>query len=198
MSGPRKFQILVLFGPSGAGKSTLFQKLKKEFPEAFGFSVSHTTRNPRPGEEDGVHYHFVTRDHIIKGVAAGEFIESAEFASNMYGTSQKAVEDVISKNKICILDIDVQGVKSVKKTNLSSLTGIVYIAPPSLEVLEQRLRSRGTETEDSLAKRLTFAKGEMEYGQQPGNADLIIVNDDVEVAYSALKKFVVPSIDNIK
>ena len=139
---------LVLCGPSGSGKSTLMKKLMAEFGEYFGFSVSHTTRQPRPGEEDGKDYHYVTRETMLDLVGKGEFIENAEFSGNMYGTSKKAVEEVLARGRICILDIDVQGVKAVKKTDLSPL--LVFMQPPSLEVLEQRLRDRGTETEESL------------------------------------------------
>merc|ERR1711894_771212 len=100
------------------------------------------------------------------------------FSGNMYGTSKSAVNDVLNSGKICILDIDVQGVKAVKETDLTPL--LVFIKPPSLEVLEERLRSRGTETEESLSKRLGAAAAEMEYGEEEGNFDIIIVNDDLE------------------
>ena len=103
----------------------------------------------------------------------------------MYGTSKTAVRKVLDSGKICILDIDVQGVKAVKKTDLGAK--YVFIKPPSLQVLEQRLRSRGTETEESLAKRLGAAAAEMEYGETPGNFDAIIVNDELEVAYKHLR-----------
>ena len=91
------------------------KKLTEEFPSSFGFSVSHTSRKPRPGEQDGVHYHYVTREHLLKMVANGEFIENAEFSGNLYGTSKKAVEHVLEKGKICILDIEMQGVIQIKK-----------------------------------------------------------------------------------
>ena len=138
----------MLCGPSGSGKSTVMKKLMAEFGEYFGFSVSHTTRQPRPGEEEGRDYHYVTRETMQQLVEEGQFIENAQFSGNMYGTSKTAVEDVLANGKICILDIDVQGVKAVKGTDLSPL--LVFIKPPSLETLEERLRARGTETEESL------------------------------------------------
>ena len=129
----------------------------------------------------------------------------------MYGTSKSAVNDVLNSGKICILDIDVQGVKAVKKTDLTPL--LVFIKPPSLEVLEERLRSRGTETEESLrlvlnhdfrksliytsSKRLGAAAAEMEYGEEEGNFDIIIVNDDLEAAYIQLRDFVIPELERL-
>ncbi|KAJ1929486.1 hypothetical protein IWQ60_001098 [Tieghemiomyces parasiticus] len=148
----------------------------------------HTTRKPRPGEQDGVNYHFVDRETILQGIANGEFIESAEFSGNMYGTSIKAVRDVQKTGKICMLDIDMQGVKSVKKTDLNAR--FLFIAPPSLEALEQRLRGRGTETEESAQLRLAAANEELAYAAVPGHYDLVIVNDDLDEAYRKLETFI--------
>ena len=187
---------LVLCGPSGSGKSTVMKKLMAEYGEYFGFSVSHTTRQPRPGEEDGKDYHFVTKEQMQELISAGEFIENATFSGNNYGTSKASVEDVLARGKICILDIDVQGVKAVKETDLTPL--FVFIKPPSLDTLEERLRSRGTETEESLSKRLGAAAAEMEYGEAEGNFDTIIVNDDLETAYYNLRDFIMPEINKIK
>ena len=153
-------------------------------------------RQPRPGEEDGKDYHFVTKEQMQELISAGEFIENATFSSNNYGTSKASVEDVLARGKICILDIDVQGVKAVKETDLTPL--FVFIKPPSLDTLEERLRSRGTETEESLSKRLGAAAAEMEYGEAEGNFDTIIVNDDLETAYHNLRDFIMPEINKIK
>eukprot|EP00066_Takifugu_rubripes_P025227 XP_011614493.1 PREDICTED: guanylate kinase isoform X4 [Takifugu rubripes] len=185
MAGPRP---VVLSGPSGAGKSTLLKKLMKEYNNVFGFSVSHTTRNPRPGEENGKDYHYVTRDVMKAGIDKGEFIENAEFSGNMYGTSKAAVQDVQAKNLICILDIDMQGVKNIKKTDLNPI--YISIQPPSMEVLEKRLRDRKTESEESLQKRLNAAKNEIEFSKKPGIFDVVIVNDNLEDAYDQLKNAV--------
>ncbi|XP_059084905.1 guanylate kinase-like [Tigriopus californicus] len=178
---------LVLCGPSGSGKSTLMNKLMGEFPEKFGFSVSHTTRKPRPGEVDGVHYHFSNRPFMEAMIDNGEFLESAEFSGNLYGTSKAAVRKVLQNGKICILDIEIQGVQSVKKSDLHAK--YVFIKPPSIEILEQRLRDRGTELEDALQKRLDTAAKEMEYGETPGHFDRMIVNHKVDEAYLDLKSF---------
>jgi len=187
---------LVLCGPSGSGKSTVMKKLMASYGEYFGFSVSHTTRQPRPGEEDGKDYHYVAKEKMQELIDEGSFIENATFSGNMYGTSKAAVQDVLDSGKICILDIDVQGVKAVKKTDLKPR--FVFVKPPGMEVLEARLRARGTETEESLAKRLGAAAAEMEYGEEKGNFDVIIINDDLEKAYEGLRDFIMPDIEKLK
>uniref|UniRef100_A0A8C7XB91 Guanylate kinase 1b n=1 Tax=Oryzias sinensis TaxID=183150 RepID=A0A8C7XB91_9TELE len=223
MSGPRP---VVLSGPSGAGKSTLLKKLMKDHEGVFGFSVSHTTRNPRPGEEDGKglnklpmllgatllpvaaifssddletsfsYYHFTTRELMQEGIDNGEFIENAEFSGNMYGTSKAAVEDVRAKNLICILDVDIQGVRRIKETDLNPI--YISIQPPSIEILEQRLRDRQTETEDSLQKRLEAARIDMELSKEPGVFDVVIINDDLERAYEELKDILNEEIQKVQ
>ncbi|XP_058481079.1 guanylate kinase isoform X1 [Solea solea] len=193
MAGPRP---VVFSGPSGAGKSTLLKKLMKEYENIFGFSVSHTTRNPRPGEVNGKDYHYVTREEMKAGVERGDFIESAEFSGNMYGTSKAAVQKVQAQNLICILDVDMQGVKSIKETDLNPL--YISIQPPSMAVLENRLRDRKTESEESLQKRLRAAKVDMEIGKEPGVFDVIIINDNLEDAYKVLKSTLNEEIDQVK
>uniref|UniRef100_A0A1A7WYB2 Guanylate kinase n=1 Tax=Iconisemion striatum TaxID=60296 RepID=A0A1A7WYB2_9TELE len=193
MAGPRP---VVFSGPSGAGKSTLLKKLMKEYENVFGFSVSHTTRKPRPGEENGKDYHYVTRETMQAGINNGEFIENAEFSGNMYGTSKAAVQAVQAKNLICILDIDMQGVKNIKKTDLDPI--YISIQPPSMEVLEKRLRDRKTESEESLQKRLNAAKVEIEFSKEPGVFDAIVVNDNLEDAYGRLKQALLGEISKVK
>lgn len=176
---------VVVVGPSGVGKGTLLNRLMAEYPSDFGFSVSHTTRQPRPGEVDGVHYNFCDKADMEAAIARGEFIEYARVHSNMYGTSIKAVEAVQDSGKTCLLDIDVQGAELVKKTALNAK--YVFVAPPSFEELERRLRGRGTETEDKIQTRLKNAKGELAYMDKPGFFDLVVVNDDLEQAYAKFK-----------
>ena len=183
-------------GPSGAGKSTLLKRLMKEYPTAFAFSVSHTTRNPRPGETNGKEYHFVTRDEMLQAIENGEFIENAVFSGNLYGTSKKAVETVSSSGRICVLDIDIQGVKSMKKTNLNPI--YIFVKPPSLSELEKRLRDRGTETDESLQKRLDTAKIELEYEKSEENAfDHVLINDNLDIAYEKLKGILIAQIAQV-
>ncbi|CAK1544665.1 unnamed protein product [Leptosia nina] len=189
--GPRP---LVLCGPSGSGKSTLLKRLLKEFPDKFGFSVSHTTRCPRPGEKDGVHYHFTTKDQMSAAITKGEFIETAIFSENMYGTSKKAVEDVRRTGRICVLDIEIEGVKQIKRTDLDPV--LVFVMPPSIGELERRLRNRNTEQEEALQKRLEQALHEIEYGKQPGNFHIVILNDNLDKAYTELRDFLAKNLEN--
>jgi len=184
----QKLSPIVVCGPSGVGKGTLIQKLMTEFPVKFGFSVSHTTRKPRPGEQDGVHYHFTTKEEIDKAIGEGKFVEHANVHGNQYGTSKAAVEKVLETGRICILDIDVQGAEQVKKSSLKSL--FVFIAPPSFEELEKRLRGRGTESEESIRKRLHNAKGELEYVNKSNFWDLVLTNDDLDTTYEKLKQWI--------
>ncbi|XP_012772202.1 guanylate kinase isoform X3 [Maylandia zebra] len=193
MAGPRP---VVCSGPSGVGKSTLLKKLMKEYEGVFGFSISHTTRKPRPGEQNGIDYHYVTRDVMQAGIDNGDFIESAEFSGNLYGTSKAAVQEVQSKNLICLLDIDMQGVKNIKKTDLNPM--FISIQPPSMEILEKRLRGRKTESEESLQKRLQTAKIEMEFSKEPGAFDVIIINDNLDDAYAKLKDALKEEIHKVK
>ncbi|KAK2822523.1 hypothetical protein Q5P01_022588 [Channa striata] len=189
MAGP---SLVVLSGPSGAGKSTLLKKLIKEYDSVFAFVLSHTTRNPRPGEENGKDYHYVTREVMQAGINNGEFVEHAEFSGNLYGTSKAAVQDVQARNRIGILAANSQGVKNFKETDLNCI--YISIQPPSMGVLEKRLRGRESETEESIQKRLKTAKAEMEFSEEPGVFDAVIVNNDLRTAYDELKKFLLEKI----
>ncbi|KAF9518650.1 hypothetical protein BS47DRAFT_1370972 [Hydnum rufescens UP504] len=139
---------LVVFGPSGTGKSTLLKQLFGKHPDKFGFSISHTTRQPRTGEANGREYHFVSRDEFLSLVSAGAFIEHAQFSGNLYGTSVQAVGEVAKLGRRCILDIDAQGVRTIKAKHPELQAVFVFIAPPSLDALKSRLVGRGTETEE--------------------------------------------------
>nr|WP_179216937.1 guanylate kinase [Humidesulfovibrio mexicanus] len=181
MHGGRKGLCLVLSAPSGAGKSTLVARLRAEFP-AFAYSISCTTRAPRQGEENGVHYHFLSRETFISRRDAGFFAEWAEVHGNFYGTPKGPVEDMLAKGQDVLFDIDVQGALQLKQVFTQAL--YVFILPPSREVLEQRLRGRGTESEEVIAKRLTNALGELEAA---GHFDYHVVNDDLEEAADELR-----------
>lgn len=178
---------IVISGPSGTGKSTLLKRLLAEYPDKFGFSVSHTTRAPRAGEKNAVDYHFVTKDEFQAAIDGQKFVEWAQFSGNYYGTSIKAVEDVAGTGKTCILDIDMQGVKSVKASPLDAR--YLFLSPPLVEELRSRLEGRGTETAESVEKRLAAATAEMEYAET-GAHDKVIVNDDLEKAYGEFREFV--------
>ncbi|TPX36574.1 guanylate kinase [Synchytrium microbalum] len=192
---PTVFRPIVIVGPSGTGKSTILKLLFAEFPDKFGFSVSHTTRKPRPGETHGKEYYFTTKEEMEADAAKGKFIETATFATNMYGTSFEAVENVFKSGRIAILDIDVQGVMTLQSLAASGKTTLqpiyLFLSPPSIPELEKRLRSRGTETEESLSKRIEAATREMEWGKKSAaenGPDRVIINDDLNAAYADLKK----------
>ncbi|VCW68087.1 unnamed protein product [Gulo gulo] len=193
MSGPWPVQ---LSGLSAARKSTLFKRLLQEHRSVFGFSVSHTTRDPRPGEENGKDYYFVTREVMPWDMAAGDFIEHAELSGNLYGTSKAAVQAIQARNRICVLDVDLQGVRDIRKTDLRPI--YIFVQPPSLDVLESRLRRRNTETEESLAKRLASARLDMESSKERGLFDLIIINDNLDTAYRTLEEALAEEIKKVQ
>lgn len=169
---PRDRRPLVISGPSGVGKGTLINLLSARHPDVFTLSVSHTTRQPRAGEAHGVHYHFVERDEFEALIARDGFIEHAEFGGNRYGTSKQTIRDQSGAGKVVVLDIEMEGVKQIKKSDIEAR--FVFVAPPSEEELEKRLRGRGTEKEDSVLKRLKQAKLELEFSKTPGVHDLIV------------------------
>jgi len=177
---------IVIAGPSGVGKSTLISKLMQEFPGEYGFSISHTTRQPRSGETNGVQYHFVSRDKMEKEIAEGKFIETAEYSGNLYGTSIEAVQSIQSKGLTCLLDLDIQGVLSMKKKNLNPRC--LFIRPPSIDDLKLRLQKRG---EKNIQQRIEIAKRELEFAEKsPAIFDQIIVNDAFDESFQKFKNFV--------
>lgn len=173
--------LAVLSGPSGAGKSTIIKKLLED--PRFSLSVSATTRAPRAGESDGVHYHFITRAEFEKRIAAGEFIEYAVVhGQNMYGTLRREVQRLTADGKVVILDIDVQGARQIRDRFPAVF---VFIAPPDMETLKRRLKERGSEDAASLARRLETATVEMDARSE---YDHIVVNDVLEDAVRDVKK----------
>jgi guanylate kinase len=175
------------------GKSILIKRITKEFPAEFGFSVSHTTRDPRPGEVDGVDYHYVSKEHMEEAILRNEFLEYARVHGNIYGTSKSAVEDVAAANQICILDIDVQGVEQCQSLQLD-VGSYIFISAPSLEEMERRLRGRGTETEEKIMLRVKNASTELEAAKSM-HFDVRLVNDDVDAAHEELRSALLPLIE---
>lgn len=181
--------ICVIAGPNGVGKSTFIKKLMADCPGKYGFSVSHTTRAPRPDERDGIDYHFVTREKMEDEISSGQFLEYAENHRELYGTSIKAVEAVRSRGQICLLDIDVQGVEQIKRSALAKATFYVFLIPPSLDALEARLRMRNTESEEKILSRLKDAQRQLHYLEKGDFFDLVVTNDELERSYATFKKF---------
>ncbi|TGZ85693.1 guanylate kinase [Ascodesmis nigricans] len=179
--------VIVISGPSGAGKSTLLKRLFTAHPNTFGFSVSHTTRPPRPTERPGIDYHFTTAPHFHTLKSQNAFIEHATFAAHSYGTSRSAIQSVLDSGRVCVLDIELEGVKQVKQTEIEAR--FVFVAPPSLAELERRLRARGTEGEEAVRRRLESAGREMEWAEKGGH-DKVVVNDEVERAYEELEGWI--------
>ncbi|KAI8944794.1 guanylate kinase [Xylaria longipes] len=179
---------LVISGPSGVGKGTLIRRLFDSHPDTFTLSVSHTTRAPRPGEAHGVDYFYVQMAEFEDLIAADGFVEHAQFGSNRYGTSKATIEEQTAKGKVVVLDIEMEGVKQIRKSNIDAR--FVFVKPPTYEDLEKRLRGRGTEDESSIIKRLNQAKKELEYANTPGVHDIIIVNDNLDAAYKELEDYV--------
>lgn len=174
--------LLVVSSPSGAGKTTLCNRLREEFPK-IGFSVSYTTRQPRPGETDGVEYHFVSHERFQEMAAADEFAEYAMVHGNMYGTAARQVAVALHEGCDILFDIDFQGGRQLRNRFREEVV-LVFILPPSLRELERRLRQRGTDADEVIAQRLKVARSELAHYDE---YDYLIVNDDLDNAYDALR-----------
>ena len=177
-----KGQILIISGPSGSGKSTLLSRLLKEENDLY-FSISSTTRAPRQGETDGVNYYFINKDEFKKGIDADEFLEWACVHGNYYGTSLKPVLKALEEGKIAIFDIDVQGFNIAKSKFAQNITS-VFITTASKNELKSRLQNRGTDSAQTIEKRLINAVGEMEHILE---YDYFLINDDLQKCYENLR-----------
>ena len=174
-------RLIVLTGPSGVGKGTLMQSLLQRHPELY-YSVSVTTRSPRPGEINGKNYYFISRSKFEQLVAQGEFLEWAEFAGNYYGTPREAVLNQVLSGKLVVLEIELEGARQIRASFPSALS--IFILPPSFEELEKRIRGRGQDSEEAIARRLCRAQEEVKAADE---FDIQIVNDDLETALNAIE-----------
>jgi len=174
-------KLIVLTGPSGVGKGTLLQLLLQRHPELY-FSISVTTRSPRPGEKSGQHYHFVSRSQFEQMAAQGEFLEWAEFANNYYGTPRQPVIDQTQRGHSVVLEIELVGARQIRRTFPEALQ--IFIMPPSIAELERRIRSRNQDSEAAIARRLARAREEI---NAAGEFDLQVINDDLEKALSRIE-----------
>ena len=182
MSNKTRGILLVVSSPSGAGKTTLCNKLREEFPQ-IGFSVSYTTRPPRPNEEDGVHYHFLSRDRFQEMAASDEFAEYAMVHGNMYGSAASQITETLASGRDLLFDIDFQGGRQLRNRFPEEVV-LVFILPPSLGELERRLRRRATDADDVIAQRLKVARSELSHYDE---YDYVIVNEELDKAYDALR-----------
>lgn len=177
----KKGAILILSGPSGCGKSTLLKNVYKDISDYY-FSISTTTRDPREGEKDGVDYLFTTREEFEEDIKNGHFLEWAEVHGNYYGTSLKPIKKALEKGKLVIFDIDVQGHEIVRK-KLNDIVTSVFITTPTLDILEDRLTSRDTDSKEVINKRLDNARHEI---KSFNKYDYFIINDNLEKASKEL------------
>jgi len=178
---PKRGRLYVIAAPSGAGKTSLLHALLRRRPHV-GFSVSCTTRAPRPGEQDGKDYHFIGREEFERLVAAGEFIEHASVFGNRYGTRRSIVEAALAAGRDLILEIDWQGARQVREHLPEAV--LVFILPPSRAELEARLRKRGSDSDEAIARRLGESVEEMSHWRE---FDYVIVNSDFDRALAELE-----------
>ena len=172
----RRGMLLVVSAPSGAGKTTIVKEILRAYP-TFGFSVSATTREKRPGETNGKDYFFLSRSEFERKIAAGDLVEHEEIYSNYYGTLKSEVENALSNGRDIVFDVDVNGGLSIKAKFPEAI--LVFIKPPSIETLRKRLKGRGSETDEQIEKRMARVEMELEKGE---GFDYIIINDELKRA----------------
>ena len=173
--------LIVISGASGTGKGTVCKKILNDLP-AVAYSISATTREPRPGETDGKEYYFLGRDEFKSWIADGKFLEYAQVYGNFYGTPLNKIEERLNRGEDILLEIDVQGALNVKKKCPEGI--FIFLLPPSLEELKRRIKGRGTETPASLERRLKNAVAEIKIGLE---YDYVVVNDTIENAAEKIK-----------
>ena len=183
MSAKKLGSAIIISGPSGVGKSTVCSRVREMFPE-LQFSISCTTRKPRPGEVDGVHYYYLSKEEFEKRIANGDFIEYARVFDNIYGTLASEVIDRVTAGQDVFLDIDVQGAIQIqeaaeKNELLKKVCEFIILAPPSFEILENRLRSRASDSAEQIEMRLAKARHELSFFRK---YNYLVVNDDLETA----------------
>jgi guanylate kinase len=185
-------KLIVLTGPSGVGKGTLVRALRQRHPNLF-LSVSATTRNPRPGEVHGEDYYFISRLEFERMVTDGDFLEWAEFAGNCYGTPRKPVEQQIAQGKWVILEIELEGARQARRMFPDAVR--IFILPPSLDELEGRLRGRGQDSDEAIARRLARARVELEAA---GEFDFQIINQDLEAALEQIERVMIAPTEEVE
>jgi len=177
-------KLFIISGPSGAGKSTILNHVLDSMPEVY-FSISATTRAMRPGEVHGEHYHFISQEEFDRLAEEGGLLEYARYVGNSYGTPAEPIQEKLNAGINVLLDIEVQGAEQVKEKMPEAIA--IFLSPPSLEVLETRLRDRGTDTEEKIKNRLETAKRELE---QVERYDYLVVNDTIEQAVKEVESII--------
>ena len=178
-------KLIVISGPSGVGKGTILSRLFEDSSLNLAFSISMTTRNPRDQEQEGIHYFFVDKKTFIKNIEENMLLEHAQYNSEYYGTPKNYVDQLLDEGKNVVLEIEVQGALQVMNARPDTLT--IFIAPPTYEELERRLRNRGTETEDKILERLAKAKHELTYQNK---YQYIVVNDHLDSAIEETRQII--------
>ncbi len=185
--------LIVVSAPSGAGKTTIIKRTLESIPQLV-LSISHTSRLPRHGEQDGKDYFFISSEEFKIKISKGDFLEWAEVHGNFYGTSRVEIDTLIQNGKIAVLDIDVQGALQIKNSDGINMV-YIFIEPPSLEELRKRLQNRRTETSESIDIRIQNARKEL---AQKDRYDYIIINDDLEMAIQAFKEIIMRNLPSMK
>ena len=197
--GPGLGGALVVCGPSGVGKSALIDMLKRDFEDRFGFPVSHTTRDPRDGEEEGVDYNYVSRDDFETDVAMGRFLEHSEVGGDLYGTSVAAAEAVSNNGKMCVLGLSVASAKSMRERLLGGQKALfVYVKPPTIDALRERMLKASSEEELTDEQEARLAQAEEQIADATENADMFdvtVVNSDLEDAFVQLRNALAAATD---
>ncbi|MBH8550929.1 guanylate kinase [Nostocaceae cyanobacterium CENA357] len=174
-------RLIVLTGPSGVGKGTLMRSLLQRHPQLY-YSVSVTTRSPRPGEINGKSYYFISRSKFEQLIAEGEFLEWAEFAGNYYGTPRETLLNQVQSGKLVVLEIELEGARQIRTSFPNALS--IFILPPSFDELEKRIRGRAQDSEEAIARRLCRAQEELKAADE---FDIKIVNDNFETALNEIE-----------
>jgi guanylate kinase len=181
-----KGQIFIITAPSGTGKTTIIKNILEKDVGGIGYSISHTTRKPRKGESHGLHYYFVDRENFEKMIEAHEFVEWAVVYDHLYGTSISSISSELSSGKDLLMDVDIQGFQEIKKQFPDSLS--IFILPPSLDILKERLKKRSPNDKMNIGLRLKKAKEEI---QRCRDYDFIIINDDLKKAIKEIEAIIV-------
>lgn len=180
-----KGRLIVITGPSGVGKTTLIKKLLNKYKDKIIFSVSYTSRDPRINEINGIDYFFISKEEFEKRIKKNKFLEYALVHKNYYGTDKQFVENIISKEKDCLLDIDVQGGLNLMSKNIKAI--FIFIAPPSINTLKDRLLKRSTDSLEIIQNRIKDAEREL---KEKDKYQFIIINDNIDKAYDELESII--------